>query len=221
MKAPRRQSELEKRRLRKTVREYQAQGYQVTERPAPTELPDFLSEFPPDAIAYGDNETVMIEIMSTASLVELDDLPEIVRKVQEQPGWRFELIVSNPRISTREVDESDNAYANRRETYIRLGKAQTLLESNQLEAALLMAWAAMVATLRSIVFREGIRLRRDNPHYPLKQLVSLAIISREDYDFLLEMTQLRNAIAGGFKASEPDPLLVQKLIQMVISLPHS
>ena len=54
----------EQKYLDNAVRDYERKGYRVVKEPDPAALSDFLKDFRPDLLAYGDEETVVIEVKS-------------------------------------------------------------------------------------------------------------------------------------------------------------
>jgi uncharacterized protein YutE (UPF0331/DUF86 family) len=91
-------------------------------------------------------------------------------------------------------------------------EAEKLLGSGFSEAALLLAWSTLEATVRLLTEEEGIALDSLTPTDILKQAVSNGVISREDYNFLMNTMKYRNALAHGFKPSDFDSALVEDLL---------
>ena len=55
-------------------------------------------------------------------------------------------------------------------------------------------------------------LERLTPLYILKQAATNGVISRDDYNFLMNAMKYRDALAHGFKTSDFDPALVRDLV---------
>jgi uncharacterized protein YutE (UPF0331/DUF86 family) len=206
---------LEKKRLQGIAREYREKGYQVLLHPDETDLPSFLSGFQPDMIALGDKEKVVVEVKSKSTLSKADYLTALANAVNAQSGWRFELVVTNP-VSPSVVEESAEILT-QSEIQARIGSAHQLLSSNQEDAATILAWSAVEAVLRLIVKRQGIAIGRQ-PLLLIKELYSLGILSREDYELLQEGMRFRNLIVHGFQSTEPTSELVRELIRIVEKL---
>jgi uncharacterized protein YutE (UPF0331/DUF86 family) len=211
-------SPLEERRLRRAAREYEKQGFNFIPTPGAGELPAFLSGFSPTAIAYGKTENVVIEVKTTPSLQQAGYLPEMAARIQEQPGWRLELIVTNSTKGTKPVENWPDAFINRREIYTRLGEVQNLLDAGYDKAALLLLWSAVEATLHLLAYENEINPQVNTPLHALKSLVSLAVISRPEYEVISEAFKSRNAIAHGLRTAELDPTLVQALFEVEMRL---
>ena len=52
----------ERAELERVADAYRARGYQVVVSPSPTELPDFARDYPPDIVARGENDSVLVEV---------------------------------------------------------------------------------------------------------------------------------------------------------------
>ena len=89
---------------------------------------------------------------------------------------------------------------------------EQLLELGFSEAALLLAWSSLEATVRLLAMEEDIVLDRLDPLYILNQAVMYGVISRDEYNFLMKVLKYRNALAHGFKTVDFDRALVQELI---------
>jgi hypothetical protein len=208
--------ELQKQRIQEIGREYQTKGYDITVYPKQTQLPDFLAEFQPHIIARRDDETVIIEVKSRASLAKSPYLRELARAIEDHSGWRFELVIANPKADMPAVENTHSLGMEDIENKIETAK--TLLEAHPPEAALMLAWSATEATLRLLASREDISLRRTDSPYLLKQLATYAVISRDEYHFLVKAMKLRNAVAHGFKAENFESAFVQKLLDIITYL---
>ena len=70
------------------------------------------------------------------------------------------------------------------------------------ESALLYSWSLVEATLRLVAEHEGLTLERVDPPYLVKHLATEGVISRSQYQLLMNVFSLRNAIAHGFKTTQ-------------------
>src|SRR4030095_7822155 len=84
-------------RLLKLAREYKARGYRVFVRPSEKNIPRFLQGLAPDLIARKGDKGVVVEVKSRASLRATHEVSKLARAVRPQRGWRFELVLTNPR----------------------------------------------------------------------------------------------------------------------------
>jgi uncharacterized protein YutE (UPF0331/DUF86 family) len=204
---------VERERLLKLAEEYRNKGYEVSFRPNPEDLPDFLRNYRPDMIARRGDEAVIIEVKSRSSLNSSSTqyLRNLAQVVEQHPGWRFELVMTNP---------EDAAYSPKAESSLQQPEIETRLQvARQLatqhpESAILYSWSLVEATLRLVAEHEGLSLQRFDPLYLVKQLVTEGVISRPEYQLLVNALSLRNAIAHGFKTTQLTQESVYKLIDI-------
>ncbi|MBC7970622.1 MAG: hypothetical protein H7Z11_10955 [Verrucomicrobia bacterium] len=99
MSNPASQNQLEHRRLVKLAREYKEKGYDVILHPSSQDLPPALAKCPFGLIAEGNDRTIAVEVRTreTLTLNGSEDLRRMTDLVQQQPGWEFELVITNPR----------------------------------------------------------------------------------------------------------------------------
>lgn len=88
--------QLERERLLKLAEEYRQKGYEVLLSPKPEELPDFLKGYRLDMIVRRGEEAVVIEVKSRPSITSAQYLQGLAQAVEEHPGWRVELVMTNP-----------------------------------------------------------------------------------------------------------------------------
>lgn len=99
-------TELERKRLHELAREYREKGYEVTVEPSKNALPNFLSDYQPDMIARNDEESVVVEVKSRSSLAHSEYLQSLADRIKEKAGWRFELVITNPKEESVSKQES-------------------------------------------------------------------------------------------------------------------
>src|SRR5437764_850914 len=170
---------LERRRLREVAREYAGQGYKVRLHPGEADLPRFLSSFRPALIAYGPDENVVAEVKSKSTLSESEYLAAFASAAADMPGWRLDLVVTNPKhapVVDNGAEELDQA-----EVEARIKAVRELWAVHQEDAAILLAWSAIEAAMRLVAKRESIELENDQPAFVLKKLFSLGLLGREDF----------------------------------------
>jgi hypothetical protein len=155
---------------------------------------------------------VVIEVKPRAALGD-PQLQELAEAVRRQPGWRFELVLLRPEHGppgTKEWNAEDVAHS--------LGQVETLLSSGHKEAALLLAWSAVEATLRLLARRERLAPEREDAPYLLKLLATRAVLTGAQHDRVWDALQLRNAVAHGHKPPELDPTKIENLCKTVSGL---
>ena len=208
---------LERERLLKLAEDYRNKGYEVSFHPNPEDLPDFLRNYRPDMIARRGDEAVIIEVKSRFSLNSSSTqyLRNLTQAVEQHPGWRFELVMTN---------SEDVTYSSKAERSLQQPEIETRLQvarhlaTQHLESAILYSWSLVEATLRLVAEDEGLSLQRFDPLYLVKQLVIEGIVSRSEYQLLMDALSLRNAIAHGFKATQLTQESVYELIDIAEQL---
>lgn len=211
----------ERDRALQLAQEYQDRGYEVLLEPSVENLPDFLKKYRPDLIAIRESESVLIEVKSRSALNSSSNryLSDLAQLVEQQPGWRFELVITNPEdiAYSRQVEES----LQRSEIESRIEVAKQLA-TQQVESAFIYSWSLVEATLRLIVQKEELNLQRFSPLYLVKALAIEGIISKSEYQLLMNAISLRNAIVHGFKTTQqltPDSVyeLIEVMEQLLIT----
>ena len=203
---------LEKQHAHTLAEEYRSRGYDVIEEPSQEQLPAFLNGYHPDMLLRkaDEDEAIVVEVKSRASLAKEPEIRELARLLRTQPGWRLDLVVVDV---GEQLEALEGARPFAREDILRgITEAERLLGSGSAEAALLLAWAVTEPTVRLLAEREGLKTDRSTPLHVLKQAVVNGVISRADYNFLLQALRHRNAQAHGFIQPDFDPTLAGVLI---------
>lgn len=189
-------------KLQEIAGEYEARGYEVVVEPGPEKLPEFLAGFHPDLVARGPNESVVIEVKVGTKTAASERFRELAETIQRQPGWRFSLVVIDPR--SDEVAPPTQQLLDRKEIADRLGRANELLRTGATDAAFLLIWVAVEALLRHIATREGLPLERVPSSSLMKELFSLGILSRSELAVAQRAFSVRNALVHGFETTRLD-----------------
>ena len=199
---------LEARRVKNLARDYQRKGYHVTIPSSPSDVPGFLehTRYVPDLIAAPDSsrleerDHLIIEVKTKSTARSLDRLSSVSELVNSQPGWKFVLVITNPRHG-----ESPDAKT-------ALDVAQRLLDKGQrlgsdshthTEASFLFTWIALETVLKAF-------LRTDLPKKTVpsdgRTLVRNAAmagqIDRDDVRVLDRFYAIRNALLHGGDAQD-------------------
>jgi hypothetical protein len=207
---------LEHRRALEIAREYEAQGYKVLFAPPADARPPFLADFRPDLIALSANDNVVVEVRSRSTLAGDRDLAALTRVVNATPGWRLDLIVTNPRsISPAEENADELSHS---EIQARIPQVHTLLSSNQEDAAALLAWSTAEAALRLLAKQKNIPLENGQPGFIVKKLFSLGLLSWDDYQLMQESLRFRDLLVHGYRSPEPKAAVIGKLMHKIAEL---
>ncbi len=182
---------------KKTADEYRARGYEVTLESSV----DFLPGFRVDIVALKEGENRIVEVRRRSSLRADSRLHDLARTIESQPGWSFDIVLIPESLQLIAPDGSRPIGVEA--ALHQLGAAERLLDAGYPESALLIAWAACEAVLRTQLQEET---GRDNDMSLTGQLMDAAtmygIISHEDRDYLKGLQALRNAVAHGFSHAE-------------------
>jgi uncharacterized protein YutE (UPF0331/DUF86 family) len=189
-------------KLQEIAAEYEAHGYEVLVEPRPEQLPQFLAGFHPDLVARGPNDSVVVEVKVGTQTAASERFRELAETIQRQPGWRFSLVVIDPR--SDEVAPPTQPLLDRQEIVDRIGRANELLKTGATDAAFLLMWVSVEALLRHIATREGLPLERVPSSSLMKELFSLGILSRSELEVAQRAFSVRNALVHGFATTRLD-----------------
>lgn len=197
--------EMYRRKIQEIANDYETRGYRVLIGPAPTELPPFLADFHPDIVVYGPEDSIVIEVKVGTRTAASERYRELAETIQQHPGWRFSLVVVDPR--SDDVAPPTRPLLDREKIIERLKEAEELLQRGIKEAAFVLIWVSIEALLRHIASREGLPLERVPSSALLKELFSLGLLSRKSLDIALRAFSVRNSLVHGFEAPELDAIL--------------
>ncbi|MGL5035489.1 MAG: hypothetical protein ACRC6M_17015 [Microcystaceae cyanobacterium] len=204
---------LEREKVLQLANEYRNEGYEVLFHPSSDDLPNFLKGYRPDLVVKRGNESVIVEVKSRFSLNSSTTqyFRNLAQVVEQHPDWRFELVMTN----SEEIIDSPNREGSLQPSEIetRLQAARQLV-SQYPESAILYSWSLVEATLRLVADHEELNLQRFEPRYLVKQFVTEGLISRSEYQLLMNVFSLRNAIAHGFKTTQLSQESLYELIEM-------
>ena len=206
----------ERERLLKLAEEYRDKGYEVLFHPNLEDLPDFLKSYRPDLIVRREDEVVVIEVKSRSSLNSSTQyLRNLAQAVEQHPGWRFELVVANSEDATYFSKAEESLQEHEIESQLQVAKQ---LVTKHPASTILYAWSLAEATLRLVAAKEGLSLQRFDSLYLVKRLATEGVISRSDYQLLMNALSLRNAVAHGFKTAQLTQTSVYELIEIIEQL---
>ncbi|KPL19906.1 MAG: hypothetical protein AMJ92_00010 [candidate division Zixibacteria bacterium SM23_81] len=188
------------RKLREVAEDYKSRGYEVFIEPSPSDLPDFMAGFRPDLVARGPKDSVVVEIKIGTSIAASEQFRELARRIQQNPGWRFSLVVVDTR--QEEVTPTTEDLINQEDIEKRMDQADQLISSKMYDNALLLLWTSVEALLRHFAIREGLPLDRLPTSALIKELYSQGVISREDLGIAQKALTARNSVFHGFQSSE-------------------
>lgn len=209
--------ELHRQKIQEIAGEYEARGYKVLIEPDATEIPAFLAGFRPDIVAYGQQDSVVVEVKMGTQRAISERYKELADTVRQYPGWRFSLVVVDPR--SDDVAPASQQLLDREAILDRLRESQELLARGAKDAAFILLWSSVEAMLRRIALREGLPLERVPSSAVLKELFSLGLLSRHGLDIASRAFSVRNSLVHGFETPQLDATLrelttlVQELLE--------
>lgn len=208
---------IERERLLKLAEEYRERGYEVSFHPNLEDLPDFLKSYRPDMIVRLGEESVVIAVKSRSSLNSSSTqyLRNLAQAVAENPGWRFELVMTNPEDAVYFPKAEGSLQEDEIESGLQVARQ---LLSQHIESAMLYSWSLVEATLRIVAEKEELSLQTLNTPYLVKTMATEGIISQSQHKLLMNALSLRNAIAHGFKTTQITKDSVSELIEITDEL---
>lgn len=187
-----------RRKIDEIASDYTKHGYKVLVEPKDQELPSFLGGFHPDLVAIGPQDSVVVEVKIGTETAASERFRELVETIQQQPGWRFSLVVVDPR--TDEVAPSIQPLLDIPHITGRLREAEELYGQDMKDAAFIVLWLSIEAILRHLAIKENLPLERVPSSALFKELYSMGLISNQTLNICLRALTVRNAIVHGFES---------------------
>ncbi len=172
----------------------EARGLKFQVHPPREVIPEFLGDFQPDAIAWGPEGGIIIEVKRRGDPVSKVQLSEIARRVYGQKGWEFRAIYLKSPID----DAASIAKPTRQQLQAAFKEIEALTNGGHHAAALVTAWAALESLAR-LASADG-EVRRPTTFSPLQAIQTLAeegYMENETAERLRNLAKLRNAIVHG------------------------
>lgn len=194
--------------------QYRHDGYRVAAPPTADDLPDFLSGFVPSLLAQKNGENVVIAVVDKARLNEEKHFFGYwLAKVNAQPGWRFDLVITDSSPWTEKLvgDAREWEVGEIRQRNQELRKS---LEHGLLEPICLFAWALLEAALRVLAKGSLTPLKSKMPNYVINQLYTEGAISNGELDKLQRLMAIRNSVAHGLKTAKLDEGVIGEMTDM-------
>jgi hypothetical protein len=175
--------------LKRVTDDLRRQGFRVIIEPESEELPNFLKDIRPDAIAEKDEHHFLIEVSAGPSMESAQSLSHITELVRDHPEWQLRVVWAG--------DDQVAAEPELSELQNQLTHIDGLHLSGYKSAALLLACSIFEGAAR-LFLRE-----RDEPVYEtdsisaIKNLVAIGELEQQDFDRVRQIFALRNEVAHG------------------------
>lgn len=209
------ETELEQERVTAVAERYRQRGYQVIQEPDAEQLPDFLQGFRPDLLAQNAAESVVVEIQSYGQVARSPALEKLAESVEKSPGWRLELVLSNPPESP--LAEPGSPTFDLTVITGMIESSKYLAAGGNLQASVVLVWSALEAAIRTSLEKLPASFINNSAAALIKQAVAYGLIDPEDYETLIRLLPARNAAAHGF-AGQVNPNLLEKVVHITESI---
>lgn len=193
--------------------QYSRQGYAFSLTPPQHLLPSFLGDFRPDAIALQGNGGIVIEIKRNRQDRDRPTLPEIARRFQGHPDWRFEILY------TSDFDRSglNPVPPERIEAAVR--ETNDLAATGHASAAFLLGWSALEAITRRLLPSDRPEARGPiSPNELIEVLAREGLIDQPSARELRDLIDLRNSIVHGDLSVEVDESAIATILRILQGL---
>ena len=164
-----------------------AEGYEVIAEPGPADLPAFLADRRPDAIAIGKRPSLLVEVFRKEGNREAAKISELRSLVEERDDWELRVFYFSsvePMLSP--VPNTTSAAAI---------QAARNVSATEPRAAMLFAWSILEAAAREKIETAGPRPL--NPNALVNLLAGEGYIDQEQASELFRISGLRSRVAHG------------------------
>lgn len=211
-------------RIKDLAREYKKKGFDVTVSPQGNAIPAFIRElnFQPDLIAKSQEETYVIEVSSRDSVERLRELSSIADAIEKKRGWRFVLVMTNPRVSSvASIGPPIPELNDLQTSYNKLSKLM-MISSNYGndfdQAILLLAWSIVEGALRMYNYSGKSKSPIRSPKSVVRDAVMIGFITQSEGEFLDYIADIRNRVAHGALDTKIRCASLKKLVKLSESL---
>ena len=195
-------NETEAQLVARIAKQYASDGYQVYLNPKPAELPFELGSYRPDIIAMkSPDDGFVVEVKSRASKVSVDQFRQISETINAHKGWRFILYTSDDLGESTAGQMPERRALSWSQIRARESTGESLLESNEYEAAFLTLWGSLEAAMRQRAQQMAIPIDQFPTTSLINQLYSQGELSMKQFDKARELMNIRNQLAHGFQTT--------------------
>lgn len=206
-------TQLEREALETLELRLKSEGYRVITSPEPRDLPSFLGNLRPDAVALGGPPNLLIEVLANVgpakSKVHAEKIERLRRYLEGRPDWRLEVIYARGAASAVDVAPVDQIVS-------RIAEVRKIAAIEP-AGALLLGWSLLEAAARRLAptRAQGVFA----PGAVIEMLVGEGYLTQDQGATLRKYANRRNEIAHGHLGGPaPDPADVGELLEIVGSL---
>jgi uncharacterized protein YutE (UPF0331/DUF86 family) len=193
--------------LRGVRAQLEAEGYDVYVYPRPPLAPDFLGDFPADAIALGNEKKLLIEVLSPGPQSEAK-VKRLQSLMKDHTDWELRLLYVSPTTSQETLSiQSTEAISQR------LMEMEQLLQEGHLASAFVLGWAALEAAGRATLTDQF--QRPQTPGRLVDVLAGRGHLTPSEADRIRALVRKRNIFLHGGLGEEISPQDVREMIDAV------
>lgn len=164
-----------------------SEGYEVIPAPSPADLPPFLADRRPDAIAIGKHPSILVEVFRKDGNRELARVRELQSVLQGHDDWQLRVFYFSSLEPT--LQPVPNAAT------MDAVQAAREVSSTEPRAALLLAWSIIEAVAREKIETTGPRAL--DPSALVNLLVGEGYIDQDQANEMFRLSKLRSEVAHG------------------------
>lgn len=198
--------------IERIVKEYTSANYDVVIQPEPNLLPSQLRRFQPDILARKGNKHVLIEVKSRNEFAAETEMSALAKEIEKLKGWQLEVQFIGP---ARQLQEQPVAPLSLKQASERLDSVSLLLSHDDPESALVIAWSVFEAVLRQLSWNADVPVIPWNALRAAKQLVTLGILSRSEYELFMSGSNTRNQVVHGGSVTRSVEPMVHSIVSTV------
>jgi uncharacterized protein YutE (UPF0331/DUF86 family) len=175
--------------LEQEIRRLESEGYDVFVQPRRPQVPAFLEDFAPDAIAIGQGKKIVIEVVRQSELKQRK-LDQLAAKFAGQSEWELKVILVLPTSSGRTLPVQS-----RQTIETSIAEIQQLQAAGLLRAAFLLGWATLEAQARALIAERF--ARPQTPGRIVQILGEEGYLTPDETDQVRRMADTRNRLIHG------------------------
>ena len=179
--------EAERIALNRVVPLLRSEGYEVIPEPGPKDLPPFLADRQPDAIAIGKHPSLLVEVFRKEGNRELIKIRELRSLLQGHDDWELRVFYFSSLEPTLEAVPTAAT--------VKAIQAVRNISMTEPRAGLLFAWSIMEAVARGKIETTGSRAL--NPSALVNLLAGEGYIDQNQANEMFRLSKLRSQIAHG------------------------